>query len=719
MGYRATSFLCWASLLPILLAEHALAEDPPAEPTEVTTIIVKAPAPSGGALSFGRAAEVLDRRDLERRLSATLGETLELEPGVRSSFFGPGASRPIVRGFSGDRLKVMTDGLGTGDVSEISEDHLVSADPSQADAIELVRGPESLRYGNSSIGGSVNVVGKDIPENFLPSPFETEIFGAVGSNADDERSVGASFLGELNRTPEGSVTVRTSGFYRSTNDYRIPGFAESSQLRESESEDGDHSDEDEIKGKVPNTSSETYGATVGSSYIWDQGFFGLSLNALDSDYGIPGHAHTEEHTEDHMEADHQEADHDSEEEESVRIDAKSLRLALRGRVNNVSELVEATQVEAAVTRYRHSEIENGEVSTRFERNTFESRFELVHRPFKSPLGALNGSWGVQFTYDDFSATGEEVYLEPTRSTTPALFVFEKASLLKDLRLELGGRVEFVHRDPLNADSQSFVPYSISLGPVWDFGQDASYSVALSLARTERAPSATELFAFGPHLARQIFEVGDSNLSIEKSWGADLAFRKNTGLITGAVTPFIQHFSEYIDLSATDEFIDDLPVYDYQSVEALFIGFEFSSTLHLNRLLNLSRDELLLHYQLDFLRARNESADDPLARIPPLRNIVRAEYLLGSQFDSSLEAVFVSEQDRVSDFETTTDGYTMFNAELGYTPTILPSKSSEERPRVFLRATNLTNEEARVHSSFLKDLAPLRGRAFLVGVRGTF
>jgi iron complex outermembrane receptor protein len=691
-------------------AEHSHTAGTP----DLTTIIVSGSALETGLLEYGKPACIVHEHDLHHHLSTTLGETIDHAPGVRSSFAGPGASRPVIRGFSGERVRVMTNGLSTGDVSEISEDHVVTSDPLEARSIEILRGPETLLYGSSAIGGAVNVLKDDIPELFLPRPFQGQVLGTLGDSADQERSAAARFSAELSRTNGAAINLQTSAFYRNTSDYRIPGFAESDTLRAQEAAEHAAEEEQPESGKVRNSATETFGATVGTSYVWNQGFVGVAVSGFDSRYGVPGHAHGHEHEE--------EEDHEHEEtrslkelpeegEDSVRIEAQQLRVDVRGRLNDVSDSIDSIKFRTSFTDYEHEEIEGGSVATRFERDSFEGRLEVMH----NPIATMRGVFGVQFLYDDFSAIGEEAFLIPTKSFSPALFFFERLPLSDATQFQFGGRVEVTHRDPIEGNSESFVPFSLSAGPVWTFGDESSYSLGLTLAYTERAPSAVELYANGPHLARQIFEVGDSTLGKERAWGIDLALRKTKGTITGAFTPFVQQFTDYINLAGTGDEIDDLPLFTYEHVDALFWGFEAETSLHLGTLMDLNRDALTLDYQIDFLRARDEDSNQDLPRIPPLRNIVRARYAYDKSIEGSVEGVFVSSQNRTAEFELPTNDYALLNAEVG--AYVLRQENSSLR--AFVRGANLTNEEARVHSSFLKDLAPLRGRAFLLGVSGAF
>ena len=683
---------------------------------ELPGVTVSADPLNPSLLEYGKPVSVMDEEQIEAGLQSTLGETIRLQPGVRSSFFGQGASRPVIRGFGGDRVRVLKNGVSTGDVSDISEDHVVVADPMQAEQIEILRGPETLLYGSGAIGGAVNVTDSSIPEDSLGKDFEGKVLGSAGNSADHERTLGATVRGE-----SGKINWYASGFSRKTDDYRIPSAAESKRYQaieeqehgedELHGEDDAHGEEDaSSKRALDNSDTQTWGATVGGSYVWDKGFFGVSAGGFDSEYGVPGHVHVEE---DHDEHDHEE-EHEEEEshdEEDVRIDAKQRRFDARGRVDDIADGIESIKYRIGYADYTNDEIEGGSASTTYDRETLETRIELLHRP----TSWLRGAAGMQFLYDDFSATGAETFLTPVKTWSPALFLFEQATIGNGLDFRFGGRIESVSHNPIDGSDTEFVPFSLSAGPVWDPMGDGEYSVGLSFAYTERAPKAVELYSNGQHLARQIYEVGNSDLDKEASWGVDLVMRKNKGVITVAFTPFYQSFYNFINLAGTGDTVEGLPVYTYEDIEAYFWGFEFESALHFDELFSMGNHLFSLEYQADYVRARSRGVDGNIPRIPPLRNIVRARYGYRDIGEAFVEGVFVKEQSQVADFELPTDGYSLLNAEVS---TRVPYVA-DRNVRFFIRGTNLNDAEARVHSSFIKDLAPLRGRAVLCGFRATF
>lgn len=719
-------------------------------------VVVSASPLEQSLLEYSRPASVMRGQQLEERIQSTLGETIDLQPGVRSSFFGAGASRPVIRGFGGERVRTLRNGVSTGDVSNVSDDHVVVADPLEAEQIEILRGPETLLYGSSAIGGAVNVTDGSIPEFSLGKPFEGSVLGQFGNSADNEKSEAVRLRGET-----GTINWYGSAFSRKTDAYEIPVTSESAAVRGREAEadaeghDDDHHEEhDELlkvgekgessSGIVRDTDTKTFGGTIGVSHVFDEGFVGVSVSGFDSSYGVPGHSHGEEGHEEHSDSEEDHA-HDEgsetksshgshktstsrsmgglggsshtdlvigqaeEDADSVRIEAQQTRADLRGRYDT-NGAIESIRFRMGATNYEHTEFEGGEVGTVFAKEGVEARADFAHRS----LGPVSGVVGLHTIYDDFSPLGEAAFIPQTKSLTQALFLFEEIKASPTLSLQGGMRLETVSHDPVGTTMYDAQPISASGGFRWDLDREGVYSLSSSLAYSERAASPIELYADGIHYARRIRERGNSSLSEERSTGIDLALRKNTGFITASVTPFYQYFHDYINLRGLEGPEREFPLYTYENIGASFWGGEFVSTLHVDELVPLCGHRFSLDLQTDIVRARDRDRDSYVPRTPPLRNIVRARWEHPKAVQLMVEGVMVEDQKRLAAEEIPTDGYKMVNSEVSYRIGEAPRSI-----RLFLRGTNLTNEEARVHTSFLKDFAPLRGRSFLVGFRGTF
>lgn len=671
------------TLITTILLSSAYADD---EHKQRAELLISGSFSPTALERIGKPSSVLGGEELKDNLEPSIGELLAKEPGVKSSYFGPGASRPIVRGQARERVRIVENGLELGDASRTSDDHAISFDPLAIDRIEVLRGPSTLFYGNTAIGGLVNIIDKSIAEENVNRDLTGEVDLRKGNSADDEIS-GSSVL----RGQAGELNWFLSSFYRETDDIEIPGFAESEKLREQEALEGeDH--EEESSGTLENSDTESKGVKIGGSEVWNDGFFGLSLKYYDSNYGVPGHMHSEE-------------EETESEEESVRIDLEQLRMEAKGSIKNPFSSIKRIDYGLSYSDYDHKELEGGETGTKFENNTFEARIQAAH----GHKDGLEGGIGTQITYEDFQAVGEEAFVPHSKTFSPALFFVEDYALIKDLSFQFGGRFNYTNIETDQYSSKSFNAFSTSTGLTWNpFEKD--YTFGVNAAFTQRAPSATELYANGAHLATQSFEVGNSELGKEQAVSAEILAKKNTGRLTGSASLFWQHYTDFIALTSNGEFEDGLPIFMYDDVRARFWGYEGELEYHL---IQTGEHHLDTFAQIDYVRAVNLSEDESLPRIPALGGKIGFKYYYAN-FRAKTELVLVNNQDKTTEFELPTDGYHLLNASLGYT---VPTKKSDYE--FYLRGTNLTNEEARVHTSFLKDLAPLRGRAILAGVRATF
>lgn len=691
---------CFASIIASAFAQEALS--PNASPTPSPAIaeherVVVQTTPLGGELSEQtQSVTILTGNELKLRLEPTIGETLNREPGVSSTYFGPGASRPVIRGLGEDRIRVLQDGLNTVDVSNVSPDHAVTIEPLNIQTIEVVRGPATLLYGPNTVGGVVNIIDNRIPSEKLSRPLEGKIEGRYGT-VDDLRSGAGTVEFGL-----GPIVIHLDGFKRETDDIEIPGFARSRRLREL---DPLPPGEEEARGTLPNSFTESEGGAAGASYVWDKGYFGVAYSGINSHYGTVA-------------------------EEDVTIDLEQRRFDARGAFYQPFSPIKSIIYKFGYSDYTHTEFEGPEVGTVFKIDGFDGRLEIAHEK----IGPFEGVFGYQGQRTDFSALGEEAFLPPVRTESNAGFIFEEIAL-DPIRLQFGARYDHQTNDTeFNAAfgpgvSREFDAISGSAGILYSPNQ--SYTLALTFAYTERPPTYVELFADGPHVATNAFEIGDANLGLERSYSVDLSLRKNLGRVTGSLSLFYYRFKDFIVAQPTGEFEDGLPVFAYTATDADFLGGEFALTFHLiepsagsaatsgkddkNVAARPSRPHRLhLDTKADYTWTEDRSTSRSLPRITPFRTSAALVYEFADRFDARLEGQYVREQDRTAEFELPTDGYFLLNAAVSYRVPVGPVNLD-----FYVKGTNLTNDEARVHTSFLKDIAPLAGRGALVGVRASF
>ncbi|MEM9616376.1 MAG: TonB-dependent receptor [Pseudomonadota bacterium] len=649
---------------------------------------------------------IISGEELQRRVENSIGETLRREPGVSSTFFGPGASRPVIRGLAGDRIRVLDAGIGSIDASATSPDHAVAVEPATAQKIEIVRGPSTLLYGSSAAGGVVNVFNGRIP-SVVP---EDGLDGSVRvgtSTVDDGFETSGGFDLKLGDFGDGALVFHGDGFYRDAEDYDIPGFAESARLRAlEEAEEGPeeegHEEEEEVFGTAENSAFETKGGSAGLSFVFDNGFFGVSATAIDTTYGIPGgHGHEEGE---------EEGEEEEEEEGGVTIDLEQRRLDVNGEIEGDFGLFQKAKLRLGYADYEHVEIEpSGEVGTNFSNVGWEGRFELVSKTRNLFGGELNGATGIQYRKRDFSAIGEEAFVPPTETDQFGLFALKELST-GPWRLELGGRYEHTsHEVQETGVERDFDGFSVSGGAGFQANDNVFFGV--TGFRTERAPATEELFSNGPHLATNAFEIGDPDLNEEVARGVEATARFTTERFSGSISGYYTSYRDFIFEAATGEEEDGLPVFQFFAEDAQFRGFEAQVT---GELFRASMFDIHGDASVDYVRATTDAGgNNNLPRIPPLSGIVGLE-ARSKHVDLRAELEYAADQDDVTEFELPTDGYEVFNAFV----TVRPFTGT---PGLALRlsANNLTDEDVRLHTSFLKDLAPLPGRNFRISLQGTF
>ncbi|MBB5697146.1 TonB-dependent receptor [Sphingomonas yantingensis] len=646
-----------------------------------TDIIVTAPyeQTQGDILS---GTSVLTGQALTRDLRPSIGDTLARLPGVSASSFGPSASRPILRGFSGDRVRVLIDGIGSVDASTTSVDHAPVINPLTADRIEVLRGPSALLFGSSAIGGVVNVIDNRIPRRLPEEAVHLDVIGNYGTAAK-ERSV----AGEIDVPIAGKLVAHLDGSYLKTDDLRTGGYLLSPELRAlaASSADPDVRENATLRGRIPNTASETWEVAGGLSVVTDRGHLGFSVSHYDSIYGVPARIGYDETTEG--------------EAEQVRLALKQTRFDIRGEVETEGFL-DKIRVRLAAADYRHDEIEDtGEVGTSFFNQGYEGRLELVQRA----KGGWKGASGVQMFIRDFDVQGEEKFVP--RNTTEQYGVFTLQSLdMGRFRVEGGARYEQTSLTA-QADAQIGTPryerrfdaISGSLGASYQLTD--GIRIGLNGSHSERAPAAEELFANGPHAGTQSYEIGDPTFAKEKSWGLEATLRGSAPGVSFALAGYYNWFTDYIYQSPTGEIIDDLPVFQYAQADARVWGFEAEAKADLA---TFGTTKLSVDGLADYVRTTITGVG-PAPRIPPLRMLGGIE-ANGDKVNGRFEVEHVFEQDRVTDFELPTNGYTMVNASLAFKPFGRGNATS-----LTLSANNLFDVEARRHASFLKDFAPLAGR----------
>ncbi len=638
------------SALLALAAMPAAAQEQPAEtPTLLAPVLVSAPLPTQ-VDDIPEGSTVLEGARLQQRRAATLGETLDHTPGIAATAFGPGASRPIIRGQGGPRVRVLQNGVDSFDAANVSPDHAVVAPMGSATRIEVLRGPATLLYGSSAIGGVVNVIDGRIPQA-MPKD------GASGSLRLGQglgRSDNDNFASVTAPAGE-NIALHAEGGFSNAEDYRAGN------------------------GRVDNSAARSRNGALGGSLFGNSGYAGMALSRFHSYYGVPG-------------------------ADPVHIALRQTRLDAQFGLYDPLPLVSELRGKFGYADYKHDEIEPaGEIATRFNNDSWEGRLEALHK-----LGNIEGVVGMQSNRRDFTALGEEAYLPQNVTDSHALFALERFEA-GSWQFSLGGRLEYQSVDvPSQAQQREFTSGSLAIGSIYRF--NPTYSTGLSLSRTERGPTAEELFSNGAHLATRSFEIGNTGLGKETAWHAEWSLRKNQGDVTGALNLFATRYNNFIYGAFTGAQQAGLDELLYSQTDADFRGVEIEATW---RFMQVAGFGLSLDGGFDYVRAQDRGNGRPLPLIPPLG------YRTGFNADSDMIGLRIEvmgrlAQQRTGANETETSGYTLLNTAF----TLRPFENNRAI-ELQLKGNNLTDRLGRNHVSLLKEEARIRGREITLGLAMTF
>ncbi|MBA3669379.1 MAG: TonB-dependent receptor [Sphingomonas sp.] len=642
----------------------------------------------------------LDKEELAHDLKTSLGDTLADMPGVSASSFGPTASRPIVRGESGERVRVLVDGIGSLDLSSSDPDHAVAINPLTAERIEVIHGPSALLYAGSAIGGVVNVVDNRIPRAVPSDGLSGDVLANYGTAAN-ERSANAS----INAALGSKFVAHGDGSYSKYDDLRIGGHLLTPRLRDIARASGDPEIQAlaDLKGHLPNSAGRVDDIAGGLAFIDGAINIGASISHHDAKYQVPVRYSLDPTVVD----------------ERPTIDAHQDRADVRAAVP-IGGFFKAASFRGGLSRYRHAELEpNGAVGSRFYSNGGEGRFELEQNDRRG-WGGLSG---IAYLSQDARIKGSEKYLPDSVSRSTGLFTLQ-TYVAGPLHAEAALRVDFgrlhADRDPVIAAepdgdprvgnvalNRGFIPVSASIGANYDVGGDLR--LGLSLSHSERSPSIDELFSKGPHGGSQQFLVGNPDLGIEKSNGIELTIGRARGPLKIQGSLYYSRYTNFIFESPTGEVANGLPLYEYLEGKANYYGFELESEMKFGQALGILWGGELT---TDAVRARIKHYGNA-PEIPPFRVLAG---LTGSrgEVDGRMEVERVSGQHRTAPEETATPGYTMVNASLDWHPF-----AGDRQLTLSLTGNNLFDVNARRHSSDLKDYAPLAGRDIRLTARFSF
>ena len=592
-----------------------------------------------------QAVTTLDTLKLAEKNATSLGEVLQNEPGVAKRSFGPGNSRPVLRGFDGDRVMILEDGMPTGTLSSQSGDHAEPMDAATLDRVEIVKGPATLLYGSNAIGGAVNAV----TEHHL-----------LHEHAHEGISGFSTINGGTNNMQAGA----SAGFEYGYKKWLLWGTG-GRQVA------GDYHSPIE---RVLNSATNLSDGTLGFGWFGHKPFFNLSYGIERGRFGVPYSSRFEE-----------EGQGDSEVDETFTRQ----HVRLNAGVQHLESWVEKFRLALNFSRWMHQEMDNGEIGTAFDNKIFAYRGTFEQRK----LGRLTGTFGFSGLHRDYLSVGVEALAPPVKQNGVAVFTLQEVDL-KKVKFQFGGRLDHNRFDPLGLPHRSFTGFSGAAGvrvPLWKGG-----AFVTNYTHSYRSPAIEELYNDGPHVGNLAWEIGDPNLRREKAEGVDLSLRHAAERVRAEANFFYYRLSDFVYMALTGEIRDGLRVAAYSQANSRFLGSEarVDVALHPSLWLNLGTDTV---------DAKLTATNTPLPRIPPRRGRIGFDYRY-KYLSIKPELVVADSQDKIYPTETRTPGYTVINLNTSY---MIPRAHSAHVFSV--TAFNLGNRLYRNHLSFIKDLAPEIGR----------
>ena len=695
----------------ILVSAGAQAQQAAPAAPRPATVTLKEVTVTGnplGATDLITPAAQYSGQGLLLRSQSTLGETLDGTPGVSSTYFGPNSSRPVIRGLDGDRIRILQNSGSSLDASGLSFDHAVPSDPISMERIEVLRGPGALLYGGNAVGGVVNIIDNRIPREALfdaKGGVTGKIDVGIGSGNAEKRA-GLLLEGGTDR-----YALHVDVFGRRTDDVSVPIDLACTKATSPA-----------LQRKICNSAATASGGAVGGSVFFNQGYVGLSASDFRSNYGTVA-------------------------EDAVTIDMQSRRYAIEGEVRGLGGFLQSIKAQASRSDYQHTEFEGNTAGTVFKNTGSDLRLQARH----AKLGALDGVVGVQLDQSQFSADGAEAFAPYSSTRQPALFAHEELTTSWG-KLSLGARVESVNVESqgnpqvarFTPASRSFSPTSYAVGALWNVAPQ--WQLTGNLSYSERSPKDYELFADGPHIATNAYEVGNANFGKEQSTNLDIGVKWARGANNFGISAFVNQFNNYIALDATGVLRDSdgnggagvsvtdsgngdntslesggvagiLPEFAYAQVGARFTGLEASGNIRLIDAGQISGHVLDLALSADLVRATNTTTGQNLPRIAPARlgaALAWSQGAWGARFGIN----HVAAQNDVALGQPTTAAYTILNASLRY-----QQKLGASTLLWFAKIDNLSDQLAYSATSILTQTAPgkapLPGRTLKLGLQASF
>ncbi|MCC5925180.1 MAG: TonB-dependent receptor [Bacteroidetes bacterium] len=610
--------------------------------------VVITSSPTGSGVSY-QPDRAFSGEELNRRRDVTLGQMLDGEPGVSMRSFGPAPARPVIRGFDGERILVLENGERMGDIAESSSDHATALDPQALSRLEVVRGPASLLYGTSALGGVINMITQDVP-----SDWQRGLTGNLSLNASSVNDMYSGFARISSGGEHHAFTAR--GSYRNAGDLRTP------------------------QGRLLGSDLENIEGSAGYGFRTSGIQGGFSVMGLQSMYGIP------------------EGDADPDERIEIRLN----RLATQGNIDIQREgFFDKIQLKFHASSFVQDEVEiefeNGvadeDIEISYDQRAFSISTYFQHQPFSA---FDRGVVGFNINGRVLDVGGDEAYTPGEQFVNPAVFVFQELPLTEQLRLQLGVRLDYRYLQARTNDaypdiSESREDFNTAASAGLNFRPSDRSEIGFQIARAHRYPTAEELFADGAHLGAATYEIGDASLKTETSFGFDTFFRYRMGFLYTEVAAFVNYVDQFIAFQPTGQIdaASGFPVFQYTAADARLMGGEVQVAARLSQ-------DWIISAAADYVHGTQISGEnEPLPFMPPFRVRLSAEYNT-ERFWGSATIRQTAKQGRVAPEEDTTNGYTLVNINAGY------RFGSQQIHRLVLRGENIFNVTYRDHLSRVED-----------------
>ena len=681
---------------------------------------------------------VIDGNEINDDITTSLGDAVDSYLGVSIADYGSAVGQPIIRGMSGPRVKILKNGMVNRDVSGLGADHLNDVDLNNIEQIEIVKGPSSLLYANGTIGGIINVVDDCVAPNDFDKPEFLVALENQSVNDGDTKAV--NYKNNINGFNV-NVGYKESKF----GNFDVPNGAVIHEEDHDEHEEEGHDEHEENLGYINNSDYAVEASKFGISKVGDWGYFGFSLDNLQSVYGIPFHGEEHEEEEGHDEHGDEEEEH---EEERIFSTTDSESFTIKGlynlngnTINSISYTYRDTDyslTEAHAEEEGHDDHEEEEEHEEHAPTLFSNNATEYGAIFDISNDNMTQKVVFNFVDEDSSIVGEEAFMNPANNEEFTLGYYMSKDL-EAFKVDFGMRLDQIDRtgSVTDEDHGDVDYYSIDDSTnsfAVSLGRELTDTVNMSIgyASVERLPSVIELFMNGPHMATGRLETGNPNLQSETSNNFDITFNFESGEYYGYASFYVNDVDNYITLMDEDEDHDEhedehhdedehhedededdhadehddhghgnLIHANYVQEDAEFDGYE----IEFGRTMSLASGELTLSFGRDVVNAKFADGHN-VPRINPARNVYSLSY---KQDDIvfKLSMKDVDKQNDIGEGETATEAYQMLDTRLTKTFDL----SGKSKLKVSLFGRNLLDEVARNHASFVKNEVPLPGRNY--------